>query len=76
MDVSIWASSSKDADAGADAVRHALDGITATVADMVIQRIFWRGTVDREVEDASGAEQLMDGCHAEFEVAYTLSAAP
>jgi hypothetical protein len=72
IDVAIWAKTSKEADIGANAVRHALDGMFATAADVVIQRIFWRGTVDREVEDASGAEQVIDGCHAEFEVAYNL----
>jgi hypothetical protein len=72
IDVAVWASSSRDADDGANLVRKALDGMTAMAAGISVQRIFWQGTVDREVEDASGAEQLIDGAFCEFEVGYTL----
>lgn len=74
IDVAVWASSSRDADDGANFVRKALDGKTADAAGISVQRIFWQGTVDREVEDASGAEQLIDGAFLEFEVGYTLPA--
>ena len=76
IEVSIWASSSKDADIGATVVRHALDAMQGDSAGVTIRRMFWRGTVDREVEDASSAEQLMDCCLAEFDVSYVLEAAP
>jgi hypothetical protein len=70
--VAIWCEGSKEADIGANKVRIALDGMAGTAANIGIQRIFWRGTVDREVEDASEAEQLLDACIAEFEVGYIL----
>jgi hypothetical protein len=72
LEISVWAKSSTQADEGANLVRVALDGFSAQAAGINVQRIFWRGTVDREVEDASGAEQLIDGAFMEFDVGYTL----
>ncbi len=72
IEVTIWAKSSKQADIGSTLVRIALDNMGGLSDGIYIDRIFWRGTVDREVEDASGAEQLLDGCVAEFDVAYRL----
>jgi hypothetical protein len=72
IEVAVWAAESLNADEGANLVRKALDGMTAEAAGISVQRIFWRGTVDREVEDASGAEQLIDGAIVEFDVGYTL----
>jgi hypothetical protein len=72
IEVSVWASGSRDADEGANLVRRALDGVMAVAAGITVQRIFWLGTVDREVEDPSGAEQLIDGAFIEFDVGYTL----
>jgi hypothetical protein len=72
IEVAVWASSSRDADNGAHFARKALDGMAGTAAGIIVQRILWQGTVDREVEDASGAEQLIDGAIATFEVGYTL----
>lgn len=76
LEVVVVASSSRDADEGARLVRRALDGVTTDqFADLFIQRIFWRGTIDKEVEDASGAEQLMDIAVLSFDVSYSLAAA-
>lgn len=72
LEITVWANSSRDADEGANLVRKALDGVTASAAGITVQRIFWQGTVDREVEDAASAEQLIDGAVLEFEVGYTL----
>lgn len=72
IEASVWASSSRDAAEGENLVRKALDGATAEAAGISVQRIFWLGTVDREVEDASAAEQLIDGSILEFDVAYTV----
>lgn len=72
IEASVWASSSRDADEGANLVRLALDGATAEAAGVSVQRIFWQGTTDREVEDASAAEQLIDGAILEFDVGYTV----
>lgn len=72
IDVSVWASSSRDADEGARNVRIALDGRSAIAAEIDVQRIFCRGIIDFEVEDASGAEQLIDECRLTFDVGYTL----
>ena len=74
IEVSVWADSSREADEGSNFVRLALDAWAGTAAGIWVQRIFWRGTVDREVEDSSGAEQLIDGAIMEFEVGYTLPA--
>lgn len=72
IEIAVWASSSRDAGDGSHFVRKALDGWAGTAAGIFVQRIFWQGTVDREVEDASSAEQLIDGAFLEFEVGYTL----
>lgn len=72
LDVSVWASNSREADHAANLVRFALDAMAGDAAGITILRIFWRGTTDREVEDASRAEQLMDACQLVFEVGYRL----
>lgn len=73
IEVAVWALGGREADIGANEVRWALDGWFGSAAGYdFVQRIFWRVTVDREVEDASGAEQEIHCCLAEFDVAYTL----
>lgn len=72
LDVSVWASSSRDADEGAMRVRKALDAVSAVAADLTIQRIFWRGTTDVEVEDLALSEGLLDAAAVTFEVTYVL----
>lgn len=71
IDVLVVASSSREADWGANLVRIALDGLTADYDSLFVQRIFWRGTTDREFEDASGAEQLLDAAQLTFDVGYS-----
>lgn len=71
--ITVWASSSWDAADGAHLIRKALDGKTGTAAGITIQRIFCRKHgVDRDEQDLSFAEQLIDGKDLFFDVAYTL----